>query len=282
MLWGALWDQVRDAKIDPQRWIQLALAELPRERDEQIAPRLLTNLEHSLRAYLDVQSRSRVQLDVEQMLWSAVTDTARPYGLRKPFLDSFVQLAKTADGTAKLESLLSADSAAGDSLHDPTRWDVVTRLMVLDAASAQRALDRQMARDSSPDGRRRAFIAGAARRSALTKAEYFQRYFGDTLLNEEWASGSLAAFNAAEHAELTLPYLRPALDSLSYIQANRRIFFLGSWLGSFLGGRSDREALVTVQTFLARHPMLPGDLRRKVLQASDELERAVRVRARWK
>jgi aminopeptidase N len=153
--------------------------------------------------------------------------------------------------------------------------------MVLNAASARRLLDGQVARDSSPDGRRRAFVAGAAQRSAEAKAEYFQRYFGDASLNEEWASGSLGAFNAAEHAHLTLRYLRPALDSLSYVQANRRIFFLGSWLGSFVGGRSDREALVTVKAFLAKHPKLARDLRQKVLQASDELERAVRVRARW-
>jgi aminopeptidase N len=281
MLWGSLWDQVRDARFNPRRWIRLALSELPSERDEQIAPRVLANLERAMKAYLDDDARSCTRPEVERMLWSMASDASRPYGLRKPFLDAFVQVAATADGVSKLESLLSADSAAGDALMDPTRWEVVTRLMVLNAASARRLLDGQVARDSSPDGRRRAFVAGAAQRSAEAKAEYFQRYFGDASLNEEWASGSLGAFNAAEHAHLTLRYLRPALDSLSYVQANRRIFFLGSWLGSFVGGRSDREALVTVKAFLAKHPKLARDLRQKVLQASDELERAVRVRARW-
>ena len=281
MLWGAMWDQVRDAKLPPRRWLELALVEIPREPDEQIAPRLLANLERAMRAYLDDRFRTRVQPDMERMLWTTAGDASRSYGLRKPFLDSFVQLAATADGVDKLEWLLHADSAAGDVVRDPTRWEVVTRLMVLGAASAQRALDGQTARDTSPDGRRRAFIAGAARRSTLSKAEYFRRYFADTTLNEDWASGSLGAFNAAEHAGLTRHYVRPALDSLAYIQANRRIFFLGSWLNSFIGGRSDGESLGIVRQFLQQHPALAMDLRQKVLQTSDELSRVVRARARW-
>jgi aminopeptidase N len=113
------------------------------------------------------------------------------------------------------------------------------------------------------------------------KREYFTRYFADKSLNEDWASGSLGAFNSPEHAELTLPYLRPALDSLTYIQANRRIFFLGSWLGAFIGGQHSPGALAIVNQFLADHPKLPLDLRQKVLQTVDDLDRTVRIRTRW-
>jgi aminopeptidase N len=128
---------------------------------------------------------------------------------------------------------------------------------------------------------RREITAGAARKSATAKAEYFRRYFADKSLNEDWASGSLGAFNAIEHQELTLPYLRPALDSLPFIQANRRIFFLGSWLSAFLNGQSNEAALAIVRKYLAEHPKLANDLRQKVLQNADELERTVRIRKRW-
>jgi aminopeptidase N len=80
---------------------------------------------------------------------------------------------------------------------------------------------------------------------------------------------------------MTRAYLRPALDSLPFIQANRRIFFLGSWLGAFLGGPSDAAALDIVQQFLREHPTLPLDLRQKVLQNADELSRTVRIRAEF-
>ena len=281
MLWGALWDQVRSARMDPARFARLVLAELPRERDEQILPSLLGRFERATRAYLSPAEQENIQPDAERILWEGARDASRPYGQRKAQLDAFVAVAATSDGVAKLESLLSADSAAGEPVRDPTRWEVVNRLMVLDAADAERALAVQGKRDTTPDGRRRAFIAGAALRLAGGKADYFQRYFADKSLNEDWASGSLGAFNAIEHEDLTLPYLKAALDSLSYIQANRRIFFLGSWLGAFLNGQTSEAALATVRRYLAEHPRLPNDLRQKVLQNADELERTVRIRKRW-
>lgn len=116
------------------------------------------------------------------------------------------------------------------------------------------------------------------RLAALRSSDAMPKPDMRTAPSRGWACGSLGAFNAIEHQELTLPYLRPALDSLSFIQANRRIFFLGSWLGAFLNGQSNEAALAIVRKYLADHPKLPVDLRQKVLQNTDEIERTVRIR----
>jgi aminopeptidase N len=281
MLWGALWDQVRDARFDPARFARLALREIPRERDEQLLPNLLGRLSRTVTTYVGANARAALQPDVERILWSGASDATRPFGIRRAYLDAFIGVAASTEGIARLTALWSADSVAGDVMRDPTRWTIVDRLTVLDDPAAPRLLAAQVARDTTPDGRRRAFVAGAARKSADVKREYFTRYFGDTSLNEDWASGSLGAFNASEHATLTLPYLRPALDSLPFIQQHRRIFFLGSWLSAFIGGQRNAEALAIVQRYLAEHPTLPLDLKQKVLQTADELDRTVRIRQRW-
>jgi aminopeptidase N len=281
MLWGALWDQVRATRLAPARFARLALRELPAERDEQIAPSILGKLVRTIDAYLGAAERETVRREAERVLWSGAQDTTRPYGIRKSHLDAFVDIAGSGDGVVKLETLLDADSAAGEPMRDPTRWDVVTRLLILGAANAEPRFAQQRARDTTPDGLRRTFIAGAGRRAAATKRDYFTRYFADSALNEDWATGSLEAFTPIEQVDLTLPYLRPALDSLRFIQSHRRIFFLGSWLGAFLGGQTSPAALETVRAFLAAHPDLPIDLKQKVLQVGDELERTVRIRRRW-
>jgi len=278
MLWGALWDQVRASRMTPERFVRLALAQLPAERDEQIVPVMLARLDRVVRAYLGPDPRARVQGEVEAMLWQGAADTARAYDLRKAYLDGFIGLATSSAGVAALDSLLSADSAAGAPLRAPTRWDIVTRLLELGAPTAQDRFTEQQRRDSTADGRRLAFIAAAGRPSGETKRDYFTRYFADSSLNEEWASGSLGPFNALEHQALSLPWLRPALDSLPFIQAHRRIFFLETWLAAFLRGQTGDSALRVTRRYLADHPRLPEDLRRKVLQHMDELERTVRIR----
>jgi aminopeptidase N len=157
----------------------------------------------------------------------------------------------------------------------------VTHLVERSAPGADALISAEAARDTTTSGKRSAFVAGAARPDPGAKRNYFDRYFRDTTLNEDWATGSLRGFNAADQSSLTLRYLTPALDSLQWIQRNRRIFYLGSWLGGFIGGQRSPEALKTIDAFLASHPKLPLDLRQKILQTRDDLERTVKIRERF-
>ncbi|MET0646732.1 MAG: hypothetical protein ABW208_08920, partial [Pyrinomonadaceae bacterium] len=61
----------------------------------------------------------------------------------------------------------------------------------------------------------------------------------------------------------------------------RKIFFVNGWLAAFIGGQCDARAAGLVRDFLARRPALDRDLRLKVLEAADGLERCVRVREKF-
>ncbi|HJR64101.1 MAG TPA: M1 family aminopeptidase [Gemmatimonadaceae bacterium] len=278
MLWGSIWDLVRDARFAPERFVAMTLRELPAERDEQIASALLTRLTRAVGAYLSPAAGDSLLPSVERTLAAVADDTARAYGLRKSHLDALIANASSDSALGRLDALLDGDQAAGAPLRPPTRWAIVTTLIENQAPSAERRLRDETRRDSTTEGKRRAFVAGAARPSAEVKASYFSRYFHDATLNEDWATASLRAFNSPRQATVTLPYLVPALDTLPWIQRNRRIFFLGNWLSAFLEGQTSPEALRQVHRFLTDHPNLPRDLRLKILQAADELERTVRIR----
>jgi aminopeptidase N len=156
----------------------------------------------------------------------------------------------------------------------------VTRLLVLDDGEARALYAAEQERDTTAEAARMAFIAGAALPTAANKAAYYERYFADETLNEEWVTASLAAFNHGDHADLTLPYLTRALESAEWLRDNRRIFFLPRWLDAFIGGHAAPEALDAVDTFLSVQSELPDDIRRRVLQARDELARAITIRER--
>lgn len=281
LLWGALWDQVREAELAPDRFVQLALRELPAEQDEQIAVSVLSRLTRAVAGYLPDAARATRLPEVERVLFRGAADPRRSYGIRRAHLDAFIRASGTPAALATIDSLLDAESLAGLPLGAPTRWSIVTRLIATGSASAQRRLAEEVKRDPSAEGTRRAFIAGAAAPDSAVKRDYFTRYFADASLNEDWATASLDAFNASESRALVLPYLRPALDSLTWIQQNRRIFYLGSWIGTFLEGQVSPEALAMVDRYLGSHPDLPTDLRLKVLQAADDLRRTVAIRRRF-
>src|SRR5262249_35700891 len=108
MLWGALWDQVRDAKYDPSRFARLALRELPRETDEQIFPNILGRMSRSITTYAGPASHDSLVREAEIALWSGANDTKRAYGIRRAYIDAFMNIAGTPDAITKLTSLLTA------------------------------------------------------------------------------------------------------------------------------------------------------------------------------
>ena len=281
MLWGSMWDLVREARLAPVRYVGLAMRELPREADEQIVPVVLGRTARAVSRYLGDAQRDSVLPALETLLRAGAEDTSRVYGIRKAHLDALVGIARTPTTLAWLTAALDSTTIAGLPLRAPTRWAIVTTLVERGHPAADRRLASETRKDSTSEGRRRAFVATAARADAGTKAEYFRRYFADTTLNEDWATASLGAFNATSQDALTLPFLVPALDSLPWIQQNRRIFYLGSWLDAFISGQQSAGALERTRAWMAAHPALAPDLRAKVLQATDDLRRTVAIRQRW-
>jgi aminopeptidase N len=280
-LWGALWDDVRDARLDPARFVSAVTGSLAAERDEELVPFLLGRLTRAVNAYLGPARRDSLLPSVERVLRAGADDASRSYGVRKAHLDALIAVSGTARALAALDSLLDRPEAAGAPLRAPTRWSIVTRLVALHAPNADARLAAETARDTTDPGRRSAFVANAARPDAATRRAYFSRYLDDPSLNEDWATASLGAFNAPRAEALSRPYLRPALDTLPWLQRNRRIFYVNTWVESFVSGQTSPEALGIVRGFLADRKDLAPDLRQKVLQAVDELERAVAIRRRY-
>ena len=278
MLWGAMWDNVRAAQLSPARFARAALRELPHETDEQLVPVMLGRVSRAVSAYLSPAERDRIRPELERVLLAGLNDTTRSYGVRKNHLDAFISLAHSPGALATIDALLDSTSAAGAPLRPPTRWAIVTTLVARSAPTADVRLAAESRRDSTTEGRRRTFVAGAARPDSATKARYWARYFGDKELNEDWVTASLRAFHDPEQDDYTRQYLVPALDSLPWIQQNRRIFFLGNWVSATLDGQRSAQALDALDDMLRRRTGMARDLREKILQSRDELERTVAIR----
>ena len=280
MLWGALWDEVREGRMDPAAFARTAMRDLPGERDEQIAGLNMGRAWTALSTYLPEDRAAPLMGDWERLLLARSEDGSLTYGARKASLDMLAGTARTAFGRGLLlEFLAETRTFEGAAIKQPTRWSMVERLIALGEPGPQALIDAEAARDTTPESPRRAFIAAAGIPTAEAKAAYFARFLDDPRLNEEWVTAATGPFNAALHSELTLQYLRPSLDRLEWVRDNRRIFFLPRWISAFVGGHDSPEALAIVDRFLAENPGLPVDIRRKVLQSRDELERTVRVRA---
>ncbi|CAN5890078.1 aminopeptidase N [soil metagenome] len=281
MAWGALWDLVREGRIAPDLFATAALSAFRAERDEQIAGLLLGRLAYALERYMATSTdRVRLTAALEDMLLTRVANDTLGYGLRRSALDALLAGARSDRAVAVLREYLNGTRQFdGAPLGQPSRWAAITRLLALGDTQAAALFAAEQARDSTSEADRMAFIAGAAVPTAEAKTSYYDRYLRDESLNEEWVTASLGAFNSPLHTDLTLRFLAAALEAAPWLRDNRRIFFLPRWIDAFIGGHSSPQALHIVDVFLHENQDLPVDVRRRILQARDELELAVRIRA---
>ena len=281
LLWGALWDSVREAELAPAAYIELAIRLVGAERDEVTVQSILNRVTTAFNRYLSASQMKSIAPRLEGMLAERMQH-ADTQGLRITYFRAFQSNAMTEAARTTLKDILSGRAQIpGMTLRSRDRFDIITALAARDDRDAPALLATQSAADNSDDGRRYAYAAGAARSEAVVKRRYFDAYLNDKQLAESWIEASINPFNTIHQSELTLPFLGRALEELPNLKRTRKIFFVNGWLAAFVGGQCNERALETVRAFLQREPQLDRDLRLKVLEVTDNLERCVRIRAKY-
>ena len=313
MMWGALWDSVREAELDPREYVELAIRQLggtgqkparskgtrnidqSLETDETIIQSLLGRVGTAMNYYLPDAQRNAIAPRLESVLLDRLQH-APTAGQRITFYRAFVTTASTAKGREVLKEMLAQGSPSGQRpaaavsagsrhsdvpLRTKDRFDIVTRLIILDDPDAPKQLAQLEKTETGDDAKRYAYAARAGIATAENKAKYWSDFTANKDISESWIEAAFGPFNSVRHSDLTLPYLERALAELPNHKRTRKIFFVNGWLGAFIGGQKSEAALAVVNKFLSDNPTLDRDLRLKILENVDLIERAVKIRKKF-
>jgi len=281
LLWGALWDSVRAAEMPPIDYLQTALRELPGETNETLVRSIGTRAAAAMHSYLSDKALREIAPKFEALATAKMMQ-ASEQGLRILWFRTLLSFASTETGFQPIRQLLKGDTnIPGVELRNLDRWRMVTALLAQKADGAAALYDAEKKRDATGIGLKYAYLAGAAQPDPDTKKWYFDDYTHNKERQEDWVQDSLGNFNEWSAASLTASYLKPSLDALPEIKQQRKIFFTLAWLNAFIGGQHSKEADQAVHNWLADAD-IDADLKLKVLQVVDDLDRTVRIRERFR
>ncbi len=327
MMWGSLWDSVREGELDPKEYVELVVRVLSTtpsaeaaatppnqggESDESTIATLLNRTSTALNYYLTEAQRSKYAPIVEEMILQRLQN-AETMGQRITYYRAFLNIAASENARGVLKKMLAdADksvplalasgkvqttgnvgetsppaNAGGTDLRGKLplktkdKFDIVTKLLILGDADAPKLLAELEKAETSDEAKRYAYAARAGIATAENKAKYWNDFVNNKEISESWIEAAFGPWNSIKHNEMTLPYLQKALQELPNHKRSRKIFFVNGWLGAFIGGQRSEEALATVNKFLADNPNLDRDLRLKILENVDVIERAVKIRAKY-
>lgn len=299
LLWGTLWDNVRLGNLDPKEYVELVIKHLDVEKDESTIATLLGRVSTASAYYLSDKQRDEIAPRLEGLLLERMK-SAQTMGQKLTFYRAYLGTASTPEARKTLKDILASAAAPEPvkegitkaapaspalfglpPLKTKDKFDIVTRLIVLGDPGSAALLAELEKTETSDEAKRYAYAAKAGIPTAENKAKFVQDFTGNKEISESWIEAGFGTFNSVRHAELTLPYLEKALAELPNLKRNRKIFFVNGWLGAFIGGQTSEQALATVNKFLVDNPNLDRDLRLKILENVDGLERAVKIRKQF-
>ena len=273
----AIWDSVKAGACAPERFVELALELVQRERDPQTWSSAMGALNTTLVRYMTPDAAREPMTQTAAVLGQLLNDaTAKP--IRLQVLRRLARIARDGDALSRIERILDGDEVVADiTLGVQDRFRLLTALLAAQRPGAAERLAK-LERQGS-DVARWAYQAKAALPNADMKAAYFKSFLDPDQPPEQWVSGALSTFHWPGQSALYLPYLERALDAAPWVKDNRKIFFMPAWLEAFLGAHASPEALAIVERWIDAHPNLAPDIRRKLLVPLHGLRRTVRIRA---
>ncbi len=278
--WIDLWENMLEAQVAPQAFIDLALGALPGESDQQNVQRVLSYLSHAFWRFLAPQDRLAKAPRMEAVLRQGI-GRARTQSEKSAWFSTYRDVALTRDSLAWLERIWRREEEIeGLTFSENDEINLALELAVRDVPDARQILAAQLARTENPDRKERfEFVLPALARDPTARAQAFERLRdASNRRHEPWVLESLRYLNHPLRGERR--FLAPSLELLPEIQRTGDIFFPTRWMDAALSGQPSPEAASTVREFLRSHPNLPERLRWTVLAAADDLFRAVRIQAR--
>lgn len=280
--WVTLWEAVLDRQIPPERFLEQVLSSLPKEPDEQVAQLLLAYLQTTYWRLLPRVERGRRGPGIELVLWSGAGQ-APSATLRAAYFSAWRGVVESSDGAELMKRIWEGREPSPVPLAETDRTRLAATLAVLEVDGWRQLLDQEASAITNPDRRARfAFLRPALSADPIDRERFFSALADPSNREHEpWVLDGLSYLNHPLRADHARQFIEPAIELLEEVQRTGDIFFPGAWIQATLSGHTHPEAVEIVRAFLNARTIYPVQLRGKILQALDMVERSASIVYGW-
>lgn len=281
LCWSALWNLTRDALLPARDFVSLVLSSAGRESDIGVLQMLHAWAQSALVHYAAPAWReegaralaegARAELrraepgSQHQLTW------ARFFAAVAASDEDFELLGGLLDGSAVIDGL---------DVDQELRWAFLSSL-VSHGKADEAAVDAELALDDTASGKRHHVRCLASRPSAAVKAQAWATVVESDKLSNALVGATIAGFEQPSQRELLAPYTASYFEAIERVWAERSIQIgMDVVKGLFPGLQDDPATLTATDAWLTSHPDAAPALRRLVLEARDDLARALRGQER--
>ncbi|MFE1904642.1 aminopeptidase N [Streptomyces gardneri] len=280
LCWSALWNLTRDGLMPARDFVSVALAFAGRETDIGVVQMVHAWTKSAVTLYAAPEWREEGgrllaegglrELRVAEPGSEHQLTWARFFAATAGSDADFQFLEGLLDGTAKIDGL---------DVDQELRWALLSPLAVHGRADEDR-IGEELSRDDTATGKRHQVRLLASRPSAAVKAQAWAQVVESDTLSNALVEATIAGFVQPSQRELIAPYAEKYFGAIEQLWADRSIQIgMDVVRGLFPGLQDSDGTLAAADAWLTAHESAAPALRRLVLEARDDLARALRAQA---
>ncbi|MET7317847.1 aminopeptidase N [Streptomyces thermoviolaceus] len=277
LCWSALWNLTRDALLPARDFLDLVLRFAGRETEIGVLQMLHAWAESALVHYVAPDRRETAGQALAEGALAELRNAEPGSEHQLAWARFFASVASAPADLELLKGLLDGtERIEGLDVDQELRWAFLEPLAAHGVADEAR-LAEELARDDTASGKRHQVRCLAARPSAEVKARAWHDVVESDALSNALVEATIAGFARPSQRELLAPYAEKYFAVIKRVWAERSIqIAMDVVQGLFPALQASPATLEATDAWLSAHESAPPALRRLVLEARDDLARALR------
>ena len=276
MIYGNLWQMVRDALLDPRKYIELVIENGPKEKNLFILESLLRRSAAILGSYVNDKDYCEYSQKLFDLSWNVINKK-----IGKDFKDIWFSLVLASSAGSKnpekLAGLISGKIKINDFVfNQEERWDAIIRLAVAGSRNIDQLISNELKKDASDIGQKEAFSANVAKPE--NKIEHWKLFVKGEGQSLDYLRSGMRTFFSRKQKEQLREFSEMFFEEIGKIfnEKNRKYaedFFESLFPAIYV----EREMAEKCRKYLENNPSAPTILKENLLESLDELERSLKI-----
>lgn len=278
VVWGSLWDTVRDAQMPARQYVDLVLNNIGKETNSTALRTQINNLSVTLHSYVAPEAREETRHRAADRLWELANAAAPDSDAQLQLLQAFINQTRTEEQYDNVQRLFEGElTLEGLDIDADLRWNLVCRLATGGRFSAEQ-IAAELENDNTANGQQYAAQAYASIPTAAAKAEYWEKIMVTGELSNMIQRYAIAGFKSGK-PELIAQYNEPYFEQIEGIWRSRSHEISMQIIGGMYPSEPTAELLERTEAYLASLPEDAAALYRQIAEARDGVARALKVQA---
>ncbi|MFF8590559.1 aminopeptidase N [Streptomyces sp. NPDC015220] len=277
LCWSALWNLTRDALLPAREFVDLVLRFAGRESDIGVLQMLHAWAASALVHYAAPEWRRTGERALAEGALAELRQAGPGSEHQLAWARFFATVASAPADLELLRGLLDGtEELTGLDVDQELRWAFLEPLATHGVAD-EKVLADELARDATASGERHQVRCLAARPSAAVKARAWEQVVESDTLSNALVGAVIAGFGRPSQRELLAPFAQKYFAAIERVWDERSIQIgMDVVEGLFPSLQDSPKTLAATDAWLAAHEQAAPALRRLVLEARDDLARALR------